>query len=43
MEIETKEHKSEAPSAHSAALSLLVVDDEDATRNLCRDVGVEPF
>ncbi|HWZ57308.1 MAG TPA: sigma-54 dependent transcriptional regulator [Verrucomicrobiae bacterium] len=41
MEIETKELKSDAPSAHSAALSLLVVDDEDATRNLCRDVGAD--
>ena len=41
MELETKESKPESLSAHSAALSLLVVDDEDATRNLCRDVAAD--
>ena len=41
MEIETKEAKAESLSARSAALSLLIVDDEDATRNLCRDVAAD--
>ena len=41
MEIETKESKSDSVSPRSAALSLLVVDDEDSTRNLCRDIAAE--
>ena len=41
MEIETKEQKSDSVSSRSAALSLLVIDDEDSTRNLCRDVAAE--
>jgi DNA-binding NtrC family response regulator len=41
METETKEARVELASARSAALNLLVVDDEDATRNLCRDVASE--
>jgi DNA-binding NtrC family response regulator len=39
MQIETKEAKVETLGARSAAFSLLVVDDEVATRNLCRDVA----
>jgi DNA-binding NtrC family response regulator len=39
MQIETKETKVETLGARSAAFSLLVVDDEVATRNLCRDVA----
>jgi DNA-binding NtrC family response regulator len=38
MEVETKDQKIDLP-VHGAALSLLIVDDEDATRNLCRDVA----
>src|SRR5580704_1540307 len=41
MEIEAKESKADPLSVRTAALSLLVVDDEDSTRNLCRDVGVD--
>jgi DNA-binding NtrC family response regulator len=41
MEIETKEAKLDSLSVRPAALSVLVVDDEDATRNLCRDVGAD--
>src|SRR5579863_5778794 len=41
MEIETKEQKPEPLSVRSACLSLLVVDDEDSTRNLCRDVAAD--
>jgi DNA-binding NtrC family response regulator len=39
MQMETKETKVETLGARSAAFSLLVVDDEVATRNLCRDVA----
>jgi DNA-binding NtrC family response regulator len=41
VELETKESKPEPLSSRSAALSLLVVDDEDVTRNLCRDVAAD--
>src|SRR5579871_3796640 len=41
MEIETKESKADSVSPRTAALSLLVIDDEDSTRNLCRDVAAE--
>src|SRR6202521_5522904 len=41
METETKETKVETLAARSAPLSLLVVDDEVATRNLCRDVAAD--
>ena len=41
MQIETKESKVETLAARSPALSLLVVDDEVTTRNLCRDVAVD--
>src|SRR6266853_3769396 len=41
MQIETKESKVEMLAARSAALSLLVVDDEVTTRNLCRDVAAD--
>ena len=41
METETKETKVETLAARSAPLSLLIVDDEVATRNLCRDVAAD--
>ncbi len=41
METETKETKVETLGARSAPLSLLIVDDEVATRNLCRDVAAD--
>lgn len=42
MEIETKaDGKLEAALPRSAVFSLLVVDDEIATRNLCRDVAAD--
>src|SRR6266853_794949 len=41
MQIEAKESKVEMLAARSTALSLLVVDDEVTTRNLCRDVAAD--
>ncbi len=40
-ETETKETTIESLSARNGAFSLLVVDDEVSTRNLCRDVAVD--
>jgi DNA-binding NtrC family response regulator len=39
MQMETKDTKVETLAARNAAFNLLVVDDEVATRNLCRDVA----
>jgi DNA-binding NtrC family response regulator len=39
MEVETKDQKIDSLPVRGAALSLLIVDDEDTTRNLCRDVA----
>jgi DNA-binding NtrC family response regulator len=41
MQTETKEAKVEALAARSAAFSILIVDDEVTTRNLCRDVAAD--
>src|SRR5580692_7740124 len=41
MQSETKETKVESIAARSSTLSLLVVDDEVTTRNLCRDVAAD--
>ena len=41
MQSETKEPRMESLSLRNATLSLLVVDDEATTRNLCRDVAVD--
>jgi DNA-binding NtrC family response regulator len=39
MQSETKEAKVETPASRSTTFSILIVDDEVATRNLCRDVA----
>jgi DNA-binding NtrC family response regulator len=39
--IEPKEVKAASPAARNSAFSLLVVDDELTTRNLCRDVAAD--
>ena len=41
LENELKETKMEALAAPNATFSLLVVDDEVTTRNLCRDVAAD--
>src|SRR6185369_7105646 len=41
LESELKESKIEAMAAPNASFSLLVVDDEVTTRNLCRDVAAD--
>jgi PleD family two-component response regulator len=41
MQTETKDAKGETPVARSTTFSILIVDDEVATRNLCRDVAAD--
>jgi DNA-binding NtrC family response regulator len=41
MQTETKEAKIDLPVARSTIFSILIVDDEVTTRNLCRDVAAD--
>jgi DNA-binding NtrC family response regulator len=41
MQTGTKEGRVEAPAARSTTFSILIVDDEVTTRNLCRDVAAD--
>jgi DNA-binding NtrC family response regulator len=41
MQTETREAKVETPAARSTTFSILIVDDEVTTRNLCRDVAAD--
>ena len=41
MQTETKEARVEALAARSTAFSILIVDDEVTTRNLCWDVAAD--
>src|SRR6266481_4322903 len=41
MPTETKKAKAESTTVRSTTFSLLIVDDEVSTRNLCRDVAAD--